>query len=71
MLNPGTRENFACVIRNPVLWNPEYRSRNPDDGIYNQSYTEKYLESRIQNCLGLPYKVQNLVLDFLTWGDCF
>ena len=30
LLNPVTRENFACVIRNPLLWNPEYSSRNPE-----------------------------------------
>ena len=26
----GIRENFACAIRNPGLWNPEYSSRNPE-----------------------------------------
>ena len=26
----GIREIFACGIRNPGLWNPEYSSRNPE-----------------------------------------
>ena len=28
MRNP--QKKFACVIRNPWLWNPEYSSRNPE-----------------------------------------
>ena len=26
----GIRENFACEIWNPGLWNPEYSLRNPE-----------------------------------------
>ena len=26
----GPRETFACGIRNPSLWNPEYSSSNPE-----------------------------------------
>ena len=36
--------------------------------LLSMSEVIQYLESRIQECLGLPYEVQNLVLDFLTLG---
>ena len=53
--NPES-STFYCGIRNPGLWNHEYRSRNPEShlaiGIWNLNSTDKesrtrYLESRI------------------------
>ena len=29
-LESGILESFACGIRNPGPWNPEYRCRNPE-----------------------------------------
>ena len=57
----GIREIFAYGNRNsPGFWNPE--SQNPESRIQNPSFTDKYLESgihsvesRIQDCPGLPY----------------
>ena len=54
----GIRENFACGIQNPGLWNPEYSSRNPEspkDGIPESKYLESKIhdvESKIQDCPG-------------------
>ena len=30
LMESGIRENFACGIRNPGVWNPEYSSTNPE-----------------------------------------
>ena len=68
----GIRTSFACGIRNPGLWNPEYSSRNPtkdwnpkskfhwqrlESSTWNQ---ESYgVESRIHDCLyRFPYMGQ-------------
>ena len=48
-------EKFACGIRNPGLWNPEYGSRNQE--------SHYRLESRIQAPLK---KIRNLRRDSLT-----
>ena len=56
---------FYCGIRNPGFWNPEFSSRNPESRIpsstdkdtriqYLESGTDS-VESRIQDCLGIPY----------------
>lgn len=60
----GIRENFASEIRNPVFWNPEYRSKNPE--------SHKRLEPEIQGPLtksGVHGVESKKVLDFLTRGD--
>ena len=72
--NPDSRirENFACGIWNPGLWNPEDSLRNPE--------SHKRLESRIQVPLtktGINYLESGIhgpesktVLDSLDkWGE--
>ena len=64
----GIREIFAYGNRNstgfwnPESQNPESRIQNPESRIQNPTFTDKYLksgihsvESRIQDCPGLPY----------------
>ena len=67
----GIQEIFACEIRNPGLWNPEYNSRDPEsfqrlELIQSPSSTDKdwnpvpgirnpCMQSRIQDCLGFTY----------------
>ena len=51
---------FACGIRNPGLWNPEYSSRNPEVPVTKTQivYLESEIhgvESTIQDRLGFPY----------------
>ena len=73
LMESGIRENFACGIRNPGVWNPEYSSTNPEShnnpltlGIQNPKFHGQRLESgmrrveyRIQASLG-PSLLSNL-----------
>ena len=52
-LDFGVREIFACKIRNPGLWNPEYSSRNPESktgrlesSTWNPEFTAKNRDSK-------------------------
>ena len=48
-LKPGKKWNPALFgIWNPLCWNPESSTRNPESGIH-------IMESRIQDCPGFPY----------------
>ena len=66
-ISESRREMYACGIRNPRLWNPDYCSRNPTNDWNPESRIQvplkktgiQYLqsgihgvESRIQECLG-------------------
>ena len=49
----ATREMFACGIRYPGLWNPEYNSSNAElPKNWNPESEIHGVESRIQDCLG-------------------
>ena len=59
----GILPSFACGIRYPGLWNPEFSSRNPESRQRLKSGIQvpltriqniQKLESRIQDRLGLP-----------------
>ena len=59
----GILPSFPCGIRYPGLWNPEFSSRNPESRQRLKSGIQvpltriqniQKLESRIQDCLGLP-----------------
>ena len=54
---------FACGIRNPEFWNPEYSSRNPESNFHWQRLESSHWnlesmvwnpESRIEDRLGFP-----------------
>ena len=78
----GIWEIFACGIRNPGLWIPEYSSRNPKSHKQLESRIQvsltktriQYLEykfhgveSRIQDCLGFSYIWRNN--SFVAWDQ--
>ena len=50
----GIRNNFACAIRNPELWNPEYKDWR-ESNTWNPESKPRNPESKT-------------VLDSLTWG---
>ena len=54
----GIQENFACGIQIPGLWNSELGSRSPESLCKDWNP-----ESRIQDCLVLPYMEQFLMHD--------
>ena len=69
--------NQEYTVRNPesktVLdsWNAEYKSRNPEPHYWLESgiqYLECWIqgvESRIQDCLGFPFKGQGLHINWI------
>ena len=46
VLESGIRENFACGIRNPELWNPKYSSRNPESHKKKSAYRSLPLKGK-------------------------
>ena len=67
IMESGIRENFACGIRNPGVWNPEYNSANPEShnnpltiGIQNPKVPRT--KTGIRNA---PRGIQN---PSLSWG---
>ena len=62
LMESGIRENFACGIRNPRVWNPEYTSTNPEShnnpltiGIQNPKFDGQRLESGMHR---VEYRIQ-------------